>query len=68
MAQGTALADFTKQRSAPAAEPDPLGFLAGRKYTCYCGRSVVGSMLCRACADDMVRYFLPVARQPDEDF
>jgi len=29
---------------------DPLGFLAGRRYTCYCGRPVEGSMICPACA------------------
>jgi len=33
---------------------DPLGFLAGRRYTCYCGRSLVGAMLCDSCAEEMV--------------
>jgi hypothetical protein len=37
----------------PAAA-DPLGFLAGRRYTCYCGRSLVGAMLCDSCAEEMV--------------
>ena len=46
---------------------DPLGFLAGRRYTCYCGRSVVGTMLCGSCADEMVGYFFRVARQPAAD-
>jgi len=36
---------------------DPLGFLAGRRYTCYCGRSVIGSVLCRDCAQEMADYF-----------
>jgi hypothetical protein len=67
MTQGTALADVTEQRSGRASEPDPLGFLAGRRYTCYCGRAVVGSMLCGACAEEMVRHFLPVARQSDKE-
>jgi len=45
----------------PAAEqlgtarpPDPLGFLVGRHYTCYCGKSVEGTMLCESCAEEMV--------------
>jgi len=67
MAPGTALADVTEQRPGHASEPDPLGFLAGRRYTCYCGREVVGSMLCPACAEEMVRHFLPVARQSDKE-
>jgi hypothetical protein len=64
VAEATAV-EFT--RAAPRADPiaDPLGFLAGRRYTCYCGRSVVGTMLCAPCADEMVRYFLRVARQPN---
>ena len=33
---------------------DPLGFLKGRRYTCYCGRSVEGTMLCQSCAEEMV--------------
>ncbi len=33
---------------------DTLGFLAGRHYTCYCGQSLVGTMLCPSCADEMV--------------
>jgi hypothetical protein len=37
-----------------AAALDPLGFLAGRHYTCYCGKSVEGTMLCQDCADEMV--------------
>ncbi len=42
-----------RPRSADAA--DALGFLAGRHYTCYCGQSLVGTMLCPSCADEMVR-------------
>jgi hypothetical protein len=67
MAPGTALADVIEQRSGRASEPDPLGFLAGRRYTCYCGREVVGSMLCLACAEEMARHFLPVAKQSDKE-
>jgi hypothetical protein len=63
MAEWTASVAVKDRRPAPEAEPDPLGFLAGRRYTCYCGRSVVGTMLCDSCADEMVRYFLRVARQ-----
>lgn len=46
---------------APVA--DPLGFLAGKRYTCYCGRPVVGSILCRDCADEMTDYYRAVARR-----
>ena len=67
IAQGTALAEVIEQRSGRPSEPDPLGFLAGRRYTCYCGREVVGSMLCRACAEEMARHFLPVAKQSDKE-
>ena len=67
MAQGTLPALLTNQRPARDAEPDPLGFLAGKRYTCYCGRSVVGTMLCPACADEMTTYFVRVARQRTED-
>ena len=42
---------------------DPLWFLAGQRYTCYCGRSVVGSILCRDCAEEMAEYYLAVARR-----
>jgi len=34
---------------------DALGFLAGRHYTCYCGQSLVGTMLCPSCAEEMVK-------------
>lgn len=44
---------------APVA--DPLGFLVGQRYTCYCGRSVVGSILCRDCADEMTAFYRAVA-------
>jgi len=67
IAEWTATADVQDERSAPVSSPDPLGFLAGRRYTCYCGRSVVGTILCPACADEMVRHFLRVARQLDEE-
>jgi len=67
IAEWTEPAVVQDERSAPVSSPDPLGFLAGRRYTCYCGRSVVGTMLCPACADEMVRYFLRVARQTDEE-
>lgn len=43
--------------------PDPLGFMAGRRYTCYCGRSVVGSALCPECAEEMAGYFRAAARR-----
>jgi hypothetical protein len=50
---------------AHTAETDPLHFLAGRRYTCYCGRAVVGTMLCPDCAQEMVEHFLRVARRRD---
>jgi hypothetical protein len=46
-----------------SASVDPLGFLAGRRFTCYCGRSVVGSFLCRDCADEMTEYFAAARRR-----
>jgi len=46
-----------------SASVDPLGFLAGRRYTCYCGRSVVGSFLCRDCAAEMTEYFAAARRR-----
>lgn len=46
---------------APVA--DPLWFLAGQRYTCYCGRSVVGSILCRDCTEEMAAYYRAVARR-----
>ncbi len=49
--------------AAGSASVDPLGFLAGRRYTCYCGRSVVGSFLCRDCADEMTAYFAAARRR-----
>jgi len=67
MAELTATAAVKDRWPATAAEPDPLGFLAGRRYTCYCGRSVVGTILCGSCADEMARFFLRVARQPSRD-
>ena len=42
---------------------DPLGFLAGKRYTCYCGRSVLGSILCRDCAEEMTDFYRGVARR-----
>jgi hypothetical protein len=50
-----------RQYESPVA--DPLGFLAGKRYTCFCGRSVVGSILCRDCADEMTDYYRAVARR-----
>jgi hypothetical protein len=47
---------------AAASGVDPLGFLAGRRYTCYCGRTVVGSILCRDCAEEMTAHFLRRSR------
>jgi hypothetical protein len=44
----------SSERLGTSTALDPLGFLAGRRYTCYCGRSVEGTMLCRSCADEMV--------------
>ena len=67
MAQATVPSAVTKQGPERASPPDPLGFLAGRRYTCYCGRSVVGTMLCPSCADEMVLHFRRVARQPTEN-
>jgi hypothetical protein len=64
------IAELTLDREPPLnreREADPLHFLAGRRYTCYCGRDVVGTMLCPECADDMVDYFLRVARRPKPD-
>jgi hypothetical protein len=46
-----------------SASVDPLGFLVGRRYTCYCGRSVVGSFLCRDCAAEMTEYFAAARRR-----
>ena len=46
---------------------DPLGFLAGRRYTCYCGRSVEGTMLCQACADEMVACLVARKHLPQEN-
>jgi len=43
---------------------DALGFLAGKHYTCYCGRSLVGTMLCPSCADEMVEC-LVIRPRPD---
>jgi hypothetical protein len=42
---------------------DPLRFLAGRHYICYCGRSVVGTLLCPTCAEEMVAYFVGAAER-----
>lgn len=64
------IAELNVDPQTPAAhEPqaDPLHFLAGRRYTCYCGRDVVGTILCRDCAQDMVDHFLGVARRPKPD-
>jgi hypothetical protein len=46
-----------------SSKVDALGFLAGKRYTCYCGRSVVGSILCRDCAEEMAGYFRSAARR-----
>ena len=57
----------TAEPPVSASAPDPLGFLAGRHYTCYCGKSVVGTMLCQDCAEEMVerlRRFVRVDRAP----
>jgi hypothetical protein len=48
-------------RGGVRAAADPLEFLAGRRYTCYCGRSVVGSILCPDCAEEMTDYFRSAA-------
>jgi hypothetical protein len=42
---------------------DPLRFLAGKRYTCYCGRPVVGSIMCRDCAEEMADYFTSARRR-----
>ncbi len=42
---------------------DPLGFLAGKRFVCYCGRSVVGSTMCRECAEEMAEYFSSARRR-----
>lgn len=42
---------------------DPLGFLAGLRFTCYCGRSLVGSILCADCAQEMTDYFSAARRR-----
>ena len=47
------LARPSERLQGPGAA-DPLGFLAGRRYTCYCGRSLEGTMLCPSCAEEML--------------
>jgi hypothetical protein len=43
----------TLPESGPASV-DPLRFLAGLRFTCYCGASVTGTTLCPACAEEML--------------
>ena len=53
-------------RELPGVRPayaDPLGFLTGKRYVCYCGRLVVGSTMCRDCAEEMAEYFGPARRR-----
>lgn len=53
---------LTEQFVLEPLAADPLGFLAGRRYTCYCGRSLVGSILCADCAQEMTNYFIAARR------
>lgn len=46
-----------------AGPVDPLRFLAGKRYTCYCGRPVVGSIMCPDCAEEMAEYFTAARRR-----
>jgi hypothetical protein len=62
------LPTFSSEQVGAATTPDPLGFLAGRHYTCYCGKSVEGTMLCRACAEEMVARLSRHSRAPDGEF
>jgi hypothetical protein len=58
-----AIEDNIDVREVDHSPVDALGFLAGKRYTCYCGRSVVGSIMCGDCAEEMAEYYNSARRR-----